>query len=87
MQRGQCVLHVAASCGYPALIKAILQLKANVDCRDDVSVPTWYHVHAYSAAMPTINILSQHITACWLGDVDPLQVWQPGNSANSFFAH
>lgn len=36
MQRGQCVLHVAASYGYPALVKTILQLKANVDCRDEV---------------------------------------------------
>lgn len=36
MQRGQCVLHVASCYGYPALVKAILQLKANVDCRDEV---------------------------------------------------
>ena len=41
VQRGQCVLHVAASYGYPALVKTILQLKANVDCRDEV----WSALH------------------------------------------
>lgn len=36
MQRGQCVLHVASSYGYPQMVKSLLQLKANVDCRDEV---------------------------------------------------
>ena len=36
VQRGQCVLHVASSYGYPQMVKSLLQCKANVDCRDEV---------------------------------------------------
>lgn len=35
-QRGQCVLHVASSYGYPQMVKSLLQFKANADCRDEV---------------------------------------------------
>ncbi|KAL3149769.1 hypothetical protein ABBQ38_013595 [Trebouxia sp. C0009 RCD-2024] len=33
--RGQCVLHVASSYGYPHMVKSLLQFKANADCRDE----------------------------------------------------
>ena len=65
VQRGQCVLHVASSYGYPQMVKSLLQFKANADCRDEVCEPNVRNcLWSKAASLPLLPAVLQLSCIC-----------------------